>query len=80
MSDRPKHHFRRLVPFGLIWGFFTGIVLHFWWNGFTFNQGLAYWLTLALIWGGAGLLWAYLTAKYSKRKTPNSKPSSKEVS
>jgi len=44
------------------------------------NQGLAYWLTLALIWGGAGLLWAYLTAKYSKRKTPNSKPSSKEVS
>lgn len=74
MTDRPKNHFRRLVPYGLIWGFFTGVFVHILGSGFTWVPGtVKYWATFALIWTAAGLLWAYLTAKFSKRKTSNGK-------
>lgn len=74
MTDRPKNHFRRLLPYGLIWGLFTGGVVHLWSHGFTLGPGTAAYLgTLVAIWGGAGILWAYLTAKFSRRKTIHEK-------
>jgi len=70
MTERPKNHFRRLIPYGLIWGWSTGIVLHLWQNGLSLGPGGAkYWIVLAVVWSSAGLLWAYLTSKFSKRKT-----------
>ena len=70
MTDRPKNHFRRLIPYGLTWGAFTGAFVHFVGSGFTWGAAsTAYWIVFVLIWGLAGTLWAFLTAKYSKRKT-----------
>lgn len=74
MTDRPKNHFIRLIPYGLAWGAFSGIALHIWQHGFSAGPAtLKYVLTSALIWGGAGILWAFLTAKFSKRKTTHEK-------
>jgi|GEM_PF-3184429 len=73
MNERPKNHFRRLVPYGLIWGATTGLVLHIWWHGLNFSKPMMYWATLIVIWGAAGLLWAYLTSKFSKPKSNSNK-------
>lgn len=70
MNDRPKHHFARLIPFGLAWGAFTGGILHIWNHGLSLGPAtLGYLATMVVIWGGAGILWAFLTSKFSKPKT-----------
>ncbi len=70
MTDRPKHHFLKLLPYGLVWGFMTGVFVHFVGSGFSWSSAsTGYWITFFLIWALAGAFWAYLTSKFSKRKT-----------
>ena len=72
MTERPQNHFRRLVPYGLFWGAGMAIFYHIWSHGFSLGPNtLGYWISLVVIWCSAGMLWAYLTAKYSKPKTNN---------
>ncbi len=68
--------FKKLVPFGLFWGFATGFIVHFIGAGGT---GSSYWIIFVIVWTLAGLLWAYLLARFTKSKSNSNSTDGKEV-
>ena len=69
--------FKKLIPFGLCWGFATGIVVHFVGTG---GAGPSYWLIFIAVWALSGLLWAYLLARFTKPKSKSNAIKREEIS
>ena len=69
--------FKKLMPFGLLWAFITGVVVHIIGVG---GSGAGYWLVFAGVWTIAGLCWAYLLARFTKPKSNSKSSDEKDAS
>lgn len=73
VSKRAPNNSKKMIPYGLLWGAFTGGGLHLWNHGFStggYGMGLAL-FTIGL-WGGTGLIWAWIVVSLANRRTTRS--------